>query len=112
MSGVTPLGNSYYVTASTTAANIAIGPNISNTFRITNLGTSAAYVAVYNSATQATAFVKPGASNPIVPGAVAINAGWPENVAGNFGAQNTNTIYVCYASDGSSNALVITPVLD
>ena len=69
MAGITPLGNSYYVTAGTTAANITIGPNISNTFRITNLGGSAAYVAVYNSAAQAAAFVKPGASNPVVPGA-------------------------------------------
>ena len=111
MSGVTPLGNSYYVTASTTAGNITIGPNISNTFRISNLGTSAAYVAVYNSATQAAAFVKPGAGNPIVPGAVAINAGWPENVAGNFGAQNTNTVYCCAVSTGNFNVLV-TPVRD
>ena len=49
MPGIVPVGVSTYISASATAANVTYGPNISNTFRISNLGTNAAYVAVYNS---------------------------------------------------------------
>ena len=113
MAGIVPVGNSQYLAVSTSPANVTYGPNISNTFRFVNeSATATVYVAVYNSQTQANAFVKPTAGSS-VPGCVAIAPGWNENVSGNFGAQNTNTIYVCIvaAASGSFDC-VVTPVRD
>ena len=111
MPGIVPIGQSQYINVSPTGGNVTYGPNISNTFRFVNeSSTSTMYVAVYNDATLAAAFAKPSAGNP-VPGVVAVAPGWQECVSGNFGAQNTNTIYCCAASSGTFGALV-TPVRD
>ena len=115
MAGIVPVGNSQYISINgTTAGNVTYGPNISNTFRIVNQSlTTSLYAAVYNNAAQAAAFAKPAALNQSVPGVVAIAPGWPEVVSGNFGAQNTNTVYVCVvaAASGSFDC-IITPVRD
>ena len=111
MSGIVPVGSSQYLAVSTSPNSLTYGPNVSNTFRFVNeSATATIYVAVYNSQTQANAFVKPTAGTS-VPGCVAIAPGWQETVSGNFGAQNTNTIYCCAVSTGSFNVLV-TPVRD
>jgi hypothetical protein len=111
MPGIVPVGQSQYASVSTTPSYVTYGPTISNTFRFVNeSATTTLYVAVYNSQTQANAFVKPTAGSSI-PGVVAIAPGWQENVSGNFGAQNTNTVYCCVVAGGSFNALV-TPVRD
>jgi hypothetical protein len=115
MSGIVPVGNSQYISVNgTTAGNVTYGPNVSNTFRIVNQATtSTLYAAVYNNAAQATAFAKPAAGNPTVPGLIAIAPGWSENISGNFGAQNTNTVYVCVvASVSGSFDCIITPIRD
>ena len=115
MSGIVPVGNSQYISVNgTTAGNVQYAPTVSNTFRIVNQATTATlYAAVYNSQTQASAFAKPGASNQSVPGVIAIAPGWSENISGNFGAQNTNTVYVCVcASASGSFDCIITPIRD
>lgn len=114
MSGIVPVGNSQYLSASATPTYVTYGPNVSNTFRFVNQhNTLTLYVAVYNSQTQANAFVKPSGSNQSVPGVVAIAPGWQETVSGNFGAQNTNNIYCCaVASSSGSIDVVVTPVRD
>ena len=114
MPGIVPVGNSQYIQASATAANVSYGPNISNTFRIVNQDNSMTlYAAVYNDAALASSFAKPSSRNKNVPGVVAIAPGWNENVSGNFGAQNTNTIYVCVVTSSSGTVdCVITPVRD
>jgi hypothetical protein len=111
MSGIVPVGNTQYIGASTTPANVTYSPNISNTFRFINTSATATiFVAVYNSQTQANAFVKPTAGAS-VPGVVSIAPGWFETVSGNFGAQNTNTVYCCAVGTGSVDVYV-TPVRD
>ena len=114
MPGIVPVGNSQFLNASATPSYVTYGPNISNTFRIANTdNTLTLYVAVYNSKTQADAFVKPTSGNPNVPGCVVITPGWNEVVSGNFGAQNTNTIYVCVVAAASGTFdCVVTPVRD
>ena len=114
MSGIVPVGVSTWVQASATAANVQYGPNISNTFRIVNQDNSMTlYAAVYNDATLASAFAKPSVSNKTVPGVIAIAPGWNETVSGNFGAQNTNPVYVCVVTSASGTVdCVITPVRD
>ena len=110
MPGIVPVGNSQYIQASATPANVTYGPNISNTFRIVNQDNSMTlYAAVYNDATLASSFAKPSGTNKTVPGVVAIAPGWNETVSGNFGAQNTNTIYCC-AVNGAG--VIVTPVRD
>lgn len=112
MPGIVPIGNSQYLAVSTSPAYTTYGPNISNTFRVVNQSaTETLYVAVYNNQDSANAFVKPGPGATSVPGVVSIAPGWPEIVSGNFGAQNTDTVYVCAVSTGSFGA-VITPVRD
>lgn len=114
MAGIVPLQNSTFYSASATPGYVVYGPNISNTFRIVNTDNSMTlYVAVYNNQTQANAFVKPSSLNPTVPGVIAIAPGWFENVSGNFGAQNTQPIYVCMVTSASGSvATVVTPILD
>ena len=111
MAGIVPLGQTQYVAVTTTPNSVSYGPNVSNTFRFVNTSpTSTLFVAVYNNQTQANAFVKPTTGSS-VPGVVSIAPGWYENVAGNFGAQNQNTIYCCVVGSGSVDCY-ITPVLD
>ena len=115
MAGIVPVGNSQYISVNgTTAGNVTYPPTISNTFRIVNQATtSTLYAAVYNDSAKATAFAKPGSGNQSVPGIIAIAPGWSENISGNFGAQNTNTIYVCVvASASGSFDCIVTPVRD
>jgi hypothetical protein len=115
MPGVIALGNTQYVgITGTTPVQVTFTPNISNTFRIVNQSlTDTLYVAVYNSSTLASAFALPNGLNPSVPGLVAIAPDSNENVSGNFGAQNTNTIYVCLVADASDSFdCVVTPIRD
>lgn len=114
MAGIVPVGNSQFLSATATPSYVTYGPNISNTFRIANTDpTLTLYVAVYNDAAAAAAFAKPTALNPVVPGCVVITPGWNEVVSGNFGAQNTNNIYVCAVTSASGTvSTVITPVRD
>jgi hypothetical protein len=115
MAGIVPVGNSQYISINgTTAGNVTYGPNISNTFRIVNQATTTTiYAAVYNNSTQANAFAKPSGTNLSVPGVVAIAPGWSEVVSGNFGAQNTSTIYVCLVANASGAIdCIVTPVRD
>jgi hypothetical protein len=115
MAGIVPVGQTQYISINgTTAGNVTYGPNISNTFRIVNQSTTTTlYAAVYNDPTLAANFVKPSSANQSIPGVVSIAPGWPENVSGNFGAQNTNTVYVCVVAAASGTFdCIITPVRD
>ena len=72
MPGIVPVGNTQVLSVTTSPSSVTYGPNISNTFRfVNNSSTATLYVAVYNSQTQANAFVKP-TSGTSVPGVVEI----------------------------------------
>ena len=111
MPGIVPLGSSTIINASSSAANVSYSPNLTNTFRFVNVGASPVYVGVYNDPTVAANIAIPTSSAP-VPGVVAIAPGWFENVSGNFGAQNQNTIYCAAIASASSVQIIITPVRD
>lgn len=109
MTTIVAKGNTEYLSVSGTAANVAFAPSLSNTFRISNTSlTGDVFVGVYNSATVAANIVVPTAGSPY-PGVVRIGPGASETIGGNFGAQNTATIYVAAVS-GTSADIYITPV--
>jgi hypothetical protein len=109
MSTITALGLTQYVNASSSPANVAFAPSITNTFRVVNTSPSATlFVGVYNDPTVAANIASPKSSGPY-PGVVAIAPLWYETISGNFGVQNTNPIYVACVATGSIDAF-ITPV--
>jgi hypothetical protein len=109
--GFIALGTSTALTATSTASNVAYAPSITNTFSIVNGSTTVpVFVGIYNSATVAANLVVPTTGNSY-PGVVAIPPSSSQVVSGNFGAQNTNTIYIA-AVASSSTTVYVTPVRD
>ena len=109
MSTIIPLGNTTYLSASSTASNVAYAPTLTNTFRVVNTSASATvFVGVYNNAVTANSIVNPK-NGGAYPGVVAIAPLWYETISGNFGFQNNNTIYVACVATGSVDVF-ITPV--
>ena len=109
MSTVTALGQTQYLSVTTSSATVAFAPSITNTFRVVNTSpTATLFVGVYNDATQAAGIVNPK-SGGAYPGVVAIAPLWYETISGNFGSHNTNTIYVAAIGTGTIDTF-ITPV--
>ena len=126
MSTIIPLGNTTYLSASSTASNVAYAPTTAATTSaststrastITSIGTSSnintsasatVFVGVYNNAITANNLVNPK-NGGAYPGVVAIAPLWYETISGNFGFQNNNTIYVACVATGSVDVF-ITPV--
>jgi hypothetical protein len=115
MPGIIAVGSGQYCQLNgTTPVVTSYTPNTSNTFSIINESTTITiYAAIYNSETLANAFVRPSSTNTTVVGAVGIPPSTSLNLSGNFGAQNTNTIYICVVGQAADTSdCVITPIRD
>lgn len=109
--GFIAIGTSTALTATSTASNVAYAPTITNTFCIVNGSASEpVFVGIYNSPTVAANLVIPSTGNSY-PSVVAIPPSSSQVVSGNFGAQNTNTIYIAAVAT-SSATVYVTPVRD
>lgn len=109
MTTIVSKGDTQYMSVGSVVSPITFAPSITNTFRITNTsGSDMLFVGVFNDANVAAAMTIPSAFTSS-PGVVAIAPRTSEFVGGNFGAQNTETIYIAALTGGSVEAYV-TPV--
>lgn len=109
MTTIIAIGNTEALSTGPTAANVSFSPSVGNTFRVSNIGTTnEVFVGVYNSAAVAANIAVPTAGSPY-PGLVHIGPAQSQIIGGNFGSQNTSTIYVAAIGIGLGD-IYITPM--